>query len=96
MLQHTGLTLSLASRAGSIIIAPLKRVIRNRASRAFLAEDGSWTKDLGQAQSFPNMEALVQEAQERALKDVELMLVMGETLSKEYDIVMPLRPPPPG
>jgi len=41
------------------------------------------------------MEALVQEAQERALKDVELMLVMGETLSKDYDIIMPLRPPPP-
>lgn len=74
----------------------LKRVIRNRATRAFLAEDGSWTKDLSHAQVFPNMETLVQEAQERALKDVELMLIMGETLSKDYDIVMPLRPPPPG
>jgi hypothetical protein len=90
------LTLSLASFADPVIILALKRVIRNRATRAFLAEDGTWTKDLGQAQEFPNMEALVQEAQRRALKDVELMLVMGETLSKDYDIVMPLRPPPPG
>lgn len=89
------LTLSLASSAAASIITVLKRIIRNRATRAFLAEDGSWTKDLSRAQVFPNMEALVQEAQERALKDVELMLVMGETLSKDYDIIMPLRPPPP-
>ena len=73
----------------------LKRIIRNRATRAFLAGDGSWTKDLSRALVFPNMEALVQEAEERALKDVELILVMGETLSKDYDIIMPLRPPPP-
>ena len=74
---------------------PLKRIIRNRATRAFLAGDGTWTKDLGRALAFPNMEALVQEAEERALKDVELLLVMGDTLSKDYDIAMPLRAPPP-
>jgi hypothetical protein len=76
-------------------MATLKRVIRSRATRAFLAGDGTWTKDLSRAVAFPNMEAVVQEAQELALKDVELLLVMGETLSKDYDIAMPLRPPPP-
>lgn len=68
----------------------MKRLLRNKVSRAFLDADGGWVADFRAARSFQDVKSVVEACQEHELSNVELLLVMGTQPSAEYDIALPL------
>ena len=71
----------------------MKRLIRSKRNRKFLAPDGSWTKDTSAALAFSDIRAVVKARQEHRLENIELLLLMEDQPS-QYDIVLPLGPAP--
>ena len=55
----------------------------------YFKSDGSWTNDVLLAWVFCDEREVVNAAYDYDLKDVELVVLMGETPS-QYDIVVPL------
>jgi hypothetical protein len=68
----------------------MKRIVRDKATRAYLSADGKWASDHQVAQEFPNMNSVWSVIQKQRLTGVELVLVVGESRSDDYDIVLPL------
>lgn len=68
----------------------MKRLIRNRATDAYLMTDGQWG-DFAAAELFPNIPAALVAWQERGMQGaVEIVLVMGDTPNELYDVALSL------
>ena len=65
-----------------------RKVIRHRETHAFFAY-GRWSEDYCEAQKFTDTLSLLQMQQRHRLKNIELVLVLGDRPSRE-DIVLPL------
>lgn len=68
----------------------MKRVVRNKITRAFLDANGGWADDFESARRFEDVKSVMEACAEHGLTDVELVLVMGSQPSAEYDIDLPL------
>jgi hypothetical protein len=62
----------------------MKRVVRNRVTRALLKADGAWAID-------SDLKSVMEACEQQSLANVELVLVMGLEPSPEFDI-SPWRP----
>lgn len=69
---------------------PLKRLIRHRRTGEFLAQNATWTREPELALGFPDLSSAMALREQLVLKDVELVLMVGETPNHEYDIILPL------
>ena len=67
----------------------MKRLIRRKSTGEFF-QDGRWTRNAELATAFKSTGVLIQVGQAFHLKDVEIYLLMGETLSPRYDVTVPL------
>ncbi len=68
----------------------VKKLIRNKATRAFLAADGTWTEDVGAGRDFPRTEEVSRVLM--ALEgNLELYFCFGENRPTEWDFALPLR-----
>ncbi len=68
----------------------MKRVIRNRATRAYLTPEGQWG-DFRLAKHFGDVqEAMFTCHRQQLLDAVEMVLVMGQEPNEEFDIALPL------
>ena len=72
------------------MIATLKRLVRNQATRAYMMSDGGWG-DFQSAQHFPDVhDALLACHKYGITEAVDMVLVMGQSPSEDYDIALPL------
>jgi hypothetical protein len=67
----------------------LKRMIRCKLTRRYLAPKGTWTHDISTALNFENMREAMAVQQSLLLQDVEIFLMVGNAPS-EYDVTLPL------
>jgi hypothetical protein len=70
-------------------MAEMKKLIRNKATKHFLAEDGSWTKDPKAAREFQNRDTVVRIVHEQNLANVELYYLFEDKPS-QYDFTLSL------
>jgi hypothetical protein len=75
---------SLASRI------TFKKLIRSKANRKFLAQDGSWTTFVGTAAAFSSREQAGKVANQLKLEDVELYHLFNEYRTTRFDYTLPL------
>jgi hypothetical protein len=68
---------------------PMKRLIRNKSTGKFLKPTGTWSKNISMAMNFPDISAAIEIKQRFDLLNVELVMLMGESLS-DYDVTLPL------
>ena len=68
----------------------MNRIIRKKGTRLYLSSEGGWATDWRQAQGFESMESVLSVMEKQKLTDVELVMVMGENPSEDYDVVLPL------
>jgi hypothetical protein len=68
----------------------MKRVIRDKSTLAYL-KAGSWVSDFNAADGFANTTSALDACQKHKLNNVELVLILGEKPSNQYDVVLPLR-----
>lgn len=68
----------------------MKRVIRNKLTRAYLTADGGWTLDFGLAHDFKDVGSALRASKRHQTTELELVLVMGASPSPQYDIELPL------
>jgi hypothetical protein len=68
----------------------MKRLVRNKLTRAFLKTDGGWAADFHSAENFADVKSVMEACQSHGLANVELVLVMGSEPSAYYDIALPL------
>ena len=68
----------------------MKRVIRSRSTGEFLADNSAWTKELMRALMFPDLASAMAFRDGLGLRNVELVLVVGEEPKSIYDVVLPL------
>ena len=68
----------------------MNRLLRDKRTGRFLAQDGTWTADHHAALVFPDIKALCAALQHLDVQGLESVLVSGEALSERYDAVMPL------
>ncbi len=69
---------------------PLKRLIRHRRTGEFLAQNASWTREPELALGFPDLSSAMALREKLVLKDVDLVLMVGEKPNRDYDIILPL------
>ena len=69
----------------------MKRLVRHRTTRAYLAQNGGWTRDTKQLEHFESIQAILAIKRRFQLRDIEVVLQMGEEPSAEYDIALPIR-----
>ena len=69
----------------------MTKLIRNRATKAFLMTGGKWTLDHQLAQQFQDAAAAYEAANRFHLTDAELYYLIGEAPSN-YDISIPIIP----
>jgi hypothetical protein len=67
----------------------MKRLIRNRATKAYLAAAGGWTIDYAAAAIFPDTATLIRQAQEINGAHLEEVLMLGDQPS-DQDVIIPL------
>lgn len=65
----------------------IKRVIREKTTGAYL-NAGAWVSDFNLADVFPDTKTAFDCCYRHQIKNAELVLVMGEKPSKEYDVVL--------
>ena len=68
----------------------MKRVIRSRSTGEFVADNSAWTKELRGALMFPDLASAMAFRDGLGLRNVELVLVVGEEPNSIYDVVLPL------
>jgi hypothetical protein len=68
--------------------ADVIKVIRHNKTHNFFA-DGDWTTDFHAAEKFSDTLSVLKRKQEYKLKNVDVVLVMGDRPSS-YDIALPL------
>ena len=69
---------------------PLKRLIRHRRTGEFLAQNATWTREPELALGFPDLSSAMVLREKLVLKDVDLVLMVGEKPNRDYDIILPL------
>ena len=70
----------------------LKRLIRNRATRAYLTADGDWG-DFPLAEDFSDVHDALLACQKHGIMEVvDMVLIMGEKPSDNYDVASSLLP----
>ena len=68
----------------------MKRLIRNRANRTYLAADGGWG-DFRLAKHFPDAQGALIACREYGVTEaVEMVLTLGETPCDGLDVALPL------
>jgi hypothetical protein len=67
----------------------MRRLIRNDAG-LYWKEDGSWTSDWEEAESFGDTHAAISAKERYHLKGVALVLLVSDKPSAQYDVVLPL------
>jgi hypothetical protein len=67
----------------------MRRVIRNRAG-FYLKADGTWTADWEQGADFRGTIAVISAEESLCLKEVSMVLIIEDSPSPEYDVVLPL------
>ena len=67
----------------------MKQVIRQRRTRHYLREDGTWTKNYDEAKSFSGILAAIMAIHEYQLKDCDLVVQAQEEPSIK-DTILPL------
>lgn len=70
----------------------MRRLLRDKVSKAYLGEDGTWTVHYSLAKDFSNTGVLVKKAQAFPEMQLEIVLILQDAPS-EYDLVLPLRAP---
>ena len=70
----------------------MKRLIRNKKTRKYLQEDGTWG-ETERALNFDNMSYVIKAVQEGAFREVELVLALEDKPSP-YDVILDLNPGP--
>ena len=68
----------------------VKHFVRNKATRAYLSAEGTWVDDSRLAQDFQDVKSAFRTVDKLKVRDVELVLVMGQTPSDAYDITLPI------
>ena len=68
----------------------VKRMIRNKATHAYLSAEGHWVGDYRLAQDFENTMSVFRAVGGLKVKDLELVLMIGPGPSEAYDITLPL------
>ena len=68
---------------------PLKRLIRHRRTGEFLAQNATWTREPELALGFPDLSSAMALREKLVLKDVDLVLMVGEKPNRDYDIILP-------
>lgn len=68
----------------------MRRVIRNKKSRAFLKADGGWAVDFRSAYTFPDIQSAITACARQGVLGAELLLIMGPEPCADYDIALPL------
>ena len=71
----------------------MKRIVRNKATRAYLSSEGEWVSDFRLAANFTSVEAAFSAVRSFAAKDVEYVLVIGQQPS-DYDVAVSFFPSP--
>ncbi len=72
----------------------MKRLLRSKTTRAFVAKDGSWTHDIDQAQHFDDAFQAYRTALALSLQDAEVYCAfLEEGASPDCDFVIPLDRP---
>jgi hypothetical protein len=67
----------------------IRKLVRSRATRAFLKAEGDWTTDPGSATVFPSTEAAREVVRKHSITDAELYYQFGEKPS-QYDFGLSL------
>ena len=67
----------------------MRRLIRNDAG-LYWKEDGTWTSDWKQAESFDDTHAAISAKERYRLKGVVLVLLVSDKPSPQYDVVLQL------
>ncbi len=68
----------------------MTKLIRNKASQAFLASDGTWTKDPTRAWHIASSYEAVSARKELKLQNVELYCCCHQEQPSELDFAVPL------
>ena len=66
----------------------MKRLIRNKLTGEYFTRNGTWTKNIGSAQDFPNVRFIVDAEQEHSLQQFEVVLLASSRPGR-YDVVIP-------
>lgn len=68
----------------------MKRLVRHRTTRAYLDRNGGWTRDGNELEHFESIQAILAVQRRFQLRDIEVVLQMGEEPSAEYDVALPI------
>jgi len=68
----------------------MKRLVRHRMTHAYLLRNGEWTRDKNRLEHFESIQAILALQRQFQLRDIEVVLQMGEEPSPEYDIALPI------
>ena len=68
----------------------MKKLIRSKGTRVFLARDGQWTKNLEEALDCSNVQEAIAIKSKLKLEDVELYYSFHEEEAPQYDFFRPL------
>ncbi len=74
----------------------MRRLIRAKATRAFLTEDGTWTHNLAKAATFDDSALAIAAKSRFRLEDVELYYSFDDHQRSPWDFVLGLRQPTSG
>jgi len=72
----------------------VKRLIRNRNTGLYFSRDGAWTDDWQQAKGFAAFGDAWAEKEAHHLGEIDLVLVVGDQPSAQYDVILPLSEEP--
>ncbi len=68
----------------------MRKLIRSKATKAFLTKDGLWTDSVQDAQAFMYAIEAVARKDELGLTNVELYFLNAEHKTSDHDFVLPL------
>ena len=68
-------------------VIAVKKLIRNKATRAFLTEDGAWTDDIEKARQFMGAEGASVATKQFNIQNVELYYSFNDP---RWDFTLPL------
>jgi len=69
----------------------VRKLLRCKTTRAFLAKDGTWTRRISEAQSLSSYEVPTEVRSQRKVGELEIYFSFDETQESEYDFSMPAR-----
>jgi len=72
----------------------VRKFLRDKVTKAYAGEGGTWTPHLALAREFESTAHLVEVATAYTRSNLEMVLMMGDTPS-QFDVVLPLSQTPP-